>query len=148
MCDRTDKKVFFTSSEDIGDLIDHLSSDLDASRGRIDILPHMVERPASPEAGLSRGIAAGQFEDAPSPRRPPPNVALRSLGHAEGLPRRQLFAQQPAGSGSDSAAFIAPGVSPSAASFASSGSGIPGRSVEDRLQALLDRLKESGLKDQ
>lgn len=41
------------------------------------------------------------------------------------------------------------GISPSAFSFASSGSGVPGeppRSVEDRLQALLDRLKESGVK--
>jgi hypothetical protein len=35
------------------------------------------------------------------------------------------------------------GVSPSAASFNSSDSGPPGRSVEDRLQALLDKLKES-----
>lgn len=34
--------------------------------------------------------------------------------------------------------------SPSAASFASSGSTVPGRSVEDRLQALLDRLKVEG----
>lgn len=140
---RINRQVYYTSSTDIGDLIDHLSSDLDASRGRIDILPRTSDRAPSPTDRSSLEPAAGQFEDAPSPRRPPPIRFPRPFGQDEVTPQRQLFT----GTGSGRAANMGMESSPSAPSFASSGSGMPGRTVEERLQALLDRLRESGLKE-
>ncbi|WRT70858.1 uncharacterized protein IL334_007857 [Kwoniella shivajii] len=159
--------VYFTSSRDVADLIDHLSRDLDASHGRIDIISHSpdgaewppsssspfvypnqdttaIPTPTTPERSRSPNP---QFEDAPSP-------AATRLTPSFISPGRHLFADQSqsqlhhnrgqsfisVGTHSPSQA----GMSPSSKSFASSVSG-QGKSVEDRLQALLDRLKDSGI---
>ena len=142
------EQIYFTSSADIGDLIDHLSSDLDASRGRIDILPHMREE--SRLTGMASQPAVGQFEDAPSPQRLGSTVPRRRVDPYGVLPRRQLFASPNQLQDIRSTGEMAPGgpgASASAPSFASSGSLMPGRTVEDRLQALLDRLREGGLRE-
>jgi hypothetical protein len=130
-------KVYYTSSADIGDLIDHLSSDLDASRGRIDILPHNT----SASAGMDSRPVVGQFEDPPSPR--PIDVDDTGDGQKLVTPYHQFQASR----GMRNEPSKGAEASPSAPSFASSGSGMPGKSVEDRLQALLDRLREGGLKE-
>jgi hypothetical protein len=154
-------QVFFTSSADVADLIDHLSRDLGTSKGRIDILPsspraegftsssspfpYSVAQSAEGSgstASVSNGHAAlgvGQFDDAPSPRRgPPPPINLSKPGAAPAAgfsPKRQMFVRQQFHAAQSN-------TSPSAASFASSASA--GRTVEERLQALLDRLNDSG----
>ncbi|KAK4684811.1 hypothetical protein P7C73_g5353, partial [Tremellales sp. Uapishka_1] len=124
---RPETNVFFTSATDVADLIDHLSRDIDgSSKGRIDFgdLSPPLENPA--------------FEDAPSPRKnPPPPISVQpqasSYIPAAGFsPKRQAFMRNQKQSNS-----------PTAHSFASASSGA-GRSVEDRLQALLDRLQEGG----
>ncbi len=136
-------QVYYTSSADVADLIDHLSRDLHASRGRIDILPTSppAQCPSLPHS-FSKSTPdtlspESQFEDAPSPRRmppipifaPKPSATVPAAGFS---PKRQLHIRQGLSS------------SPGGVSFASSGSGQGGRSVEDRLQALLDRLQEGG----
>ncbi|WVQ86112.1 hypothetical protein IAT38_008280 [Cryptococcus sp. DSM 104549] len=168
--------VYFTSSRDVADLIDHLSRDLDASRGRIDIFPHSQSQsfsqspaidsesspfpfqtserhtPASPSAN-------SQFEDAPSPapppRRAPPPARLLPSSFSASVPaggfspKRQLFVKQSIGhrQGQPSVTSMGSGagMSPSAKSFSSSLSGVPGKSVEDRLQELMDRMRGEGL---
>ncbi|WWD20844.1 hypothetical protein CI109_105321 [Kwoniella shandongensis] len=163
--------VYFTSSRDVADLIDHLSRDLDASHGRIDILPtnspstglrgdpSTTNSSSSPfmyhdsadHAPSSPSPTNAQFEDAPSPappprRAPPPapisprraNAMTGSVPAGGFSPKRQMFVKQN---------MLGQGFgSPSAASFASSStSGGPGgKTVEDRLQALLDKLKGDG----
>ncbi|WVR08737.1 hypothetical protein IAU60_005795 [Kwoniella sp. DSM 27419] len=169
--------IYFTSSRDVADLIDHLSRDLDASKGRIEFSTHSrspSQRPwpiaqSSPfmlhegDAEDRRGgtpSPASQFEDAPSPapvrRAPPARIVAPPAGSlpAGGFsPKRQLLVKQafgPTHSRSESQSSVgngtAGGLSPSAKSFASSAysSQAEGgqRSVEDRLQALLDRLKD------
>ena len=134
--------MYYTSSADVADLIDHLSHDLDASRGRIDILPTPLNAQSSSHtsyfpSGISEQSSFnGQFEDAPSPKQRPASPTITSKTSASvpaaGFsPRRQLFVRQGLNTGS-----------PGSAHFASSGS--VGKSVEDRLQALLDRLQDGG----
>lgn len=159
---QADGQVYYTSANDVADLIDSLSSDPNASsRGRIDIHPssgnhtsHSSPFPYSstshsPTLGTPSPAVTGQFEDAPSPQRHVPAPIMLPRPYAEGhpLPRRQLFAsQQQIQRNIGSVGSIGQSeASPSAASFASSTSGVPGRTVEDRLQALLDRLKQSGV---
>ena len=130
--------MYFTSSADVADLIDHLSSDLNASRGRIDILP----TPRSPRTPLVS--SSDTVHPSPSSRKPaPPPITSPRLTAgvpASGFsPKRQMFVRQGFGSSGGS---IHPNTSPSAASFASSSSGQQGKTVEDRLQALLDRLQD------
>ena len=111
-------QVFYTSSADVADLIDHLSRDLDGSRGRIDILP------------ISR------VQNTPSARRSPP-VSIQAPKASATVPaggfspKRQMHVRQGFSVGL-----------PGAASSASPIDDLVGRSVEDRLQALLDRLQE------
>lgn len=152
-------QVFFTSSADVADLIDHLSRDLGTSKGRIDILPSspraegftsssspfpysVAQSAEGSTASVSNGNAAlgvGQFDNAPSPRKgPPPPINLSKPGAAPAAgfsPKRQMFVRQQFHAAQSN-------TSPSAASFASSASA--GRTVEERLQALLDRLNDSG----
>lgn len=120
-------QLYFTSPTDIGDLIDQLSRDPTGTKGRID-----VHQPLTPPSA-----APGQFEDAPSPRKAPPAPATMFRPNnvpAGGFsPKRQKIIRQ---------GFTGHAASPSAASFASSHSG--GKPVEDRLQALMDRLVNSG----
>lgn len=96
--------------------------------------------------------APGQFEDAPSPGRnpaPSPIVVARTNNIPAGgfSPKRQKHIRQ-GGFGRPGGGSLGGGVgnSPSAASFASSQSGgvASGKPVEDRLQALMDRLVSSG----
>ncbi|ORY28023.1 hypothetical protein BCR39DRAFT_213242 [Naematelia encephala] len=122
---RPPTNVYFASHADMAELIDQISGqDVGGARGRIDVLPS--ENPA--------------FEDAPSPRRSPsvatrmPSTTVPAAGFS---PKRQLFFRQQGINSSQPH-------SPTAASFASSGSGLSGKTVEDRLQALLDRLKDGG----
>lgn len=145
--------MFYTQPEDLGDLIDHLSRDQGTSRGRIDLLP-----PRTITSIDENAILKEQFADASSPpsvvgRRagPPPPLNLSSpVQTKEGDIGRdgsyslaaQLSPKRHAGVRGDCTQGIQP--SPSAASFASSTSGAPNRSVEDRLQALLDKLQASG----
>ncbi|OCF45522.1 hypothetical protein I317_00424 [Kwoniella heveanensis CBS 569] len=179
--------IYFTSSRDVADLIDHLSQDLDASHGRIQFTaPHSPLDQAWPPSNSSPfmfrdsvlatddvdaalgnlGTNAAdpsspnpQFEDAPSPaptRRiaASPIVApsASAIIPGDGLsPARQLFVQQghargPSYMSTGSIGGGVGGLSPSSKSFASTSThGQVGRSVEDRLQALLDRLKDSGI---
>ncbi|WVF67775.1 hypothetical protein IAT40_002536 [Kwoniella sp. CBS 6097] len=177
--------IYFTSSRDVADLIDHLSQDLDASHGRIQFTaPHSPLDQAWPPSNSSPfmyrdsvlvtddvdaalgGLSASatdtpspnpQFEDAPSPapaRRiaPSPIVApsASTFIPANGLsPARQLFVQHGHTRGPSymsTGSIGGGGLSPSSKSFASTSThGQVGRSVEDRLQALLDRLKDSGI---
>ncbi|WVQ95341.1 hypothetical protein IAU59_002438 [Kwoniella sp. CBS 9459] len=179
--------IYFTSSRDVADLIDHLSRDLDASHGRIQFTaPQSPMDQAWPPSNSSPfmyrdsvlatddvdaalgGLGTGngdtpspnpQFEDAPSPapvRRiaPSPIVApsASAMIAADGLsPARQLFVQHghargPSYMSIGSNGIGGGGLSPSSKSFASTSThGQVGRSVEDRLQALLDRLKDSGI---
>lgn len=142
--------MFYTQPEDLGDLIDHLSRDQGASRGRIDLLPPRTITPMDENAILKE-----QFADASSPHRraaPPPPLELSSPGGtrdadtggsdetyslaAQLSPKRHVALRADGAPGTQA--------SPSAASFASSVSGAPNRSVEDRLQALLDKLQASG----
>ncbi|WVW80598.1 hypothetical protein I302_102584 [Kwoniella bestiolae CBS 10118] len=178
--------VYFTSHADVADLIDHLSRDLDASHGRIDIISHpnsddnewppsnsspfafqdstTTTIPTTPERQPRRSSqihtqspAHSQFEDAPSPAqvslRPTISPVKANNHYTAGAgntienlspgPQRQLFHENEIGSRGQSY-MSAPGLSPSSKSFASSVSG-QGKSVEDRLQALLDRLKGDGI---
>lgn len=146
--------MFYTQPEDLGDLIDHLSRDQGASRGRIDLLPPRTITPMDENAILKE-----QFADASSPpsainRRaaPPPPLNLSSPGRTPDADTggsgetyslaAQLSPNRHVALRADGAPGTQP--SPSAASFASSVSGAPTRSVEDRLQALLDKLQASG----
>ena len=138
--------MFYTSSADVADLIDHLSRDLDTSRGRIDIRsnPATAQPPPVPYSASDQGTTKiqtpnNQFEDVPSPQRgalapmypPKPSASVPAAGFS---PRRQLFVRQGLST------------SPGGANVASSGSGQVLRSVEDRLQALLDRSQENEAK--
>ncbi|WWC72730.1 uncharacterized protein I206_106694 [Kwoniella pini CBS 10737] len=179
--------VYFTSHRDVADLIDHLSRDLDASHGRIDIISHSPSEnhdwsnstnspfvfqdtvtPTTPERNARRSSMArsmnSQFEDAPSPAQLPIKATptrshipsqIKSTSFMENLSpppsatKRQLFTQDQEqeqtglrGQNYNSTSF--PQLSPSSKSFASSVSA-QGNSVEDRLQALLDRLKGDGI---
>ncbi|WVQ70794.1 hypothetical protein IAR50_000316 [Cryptococcus sp. DSM 104548] len=160
--------IYFTSSRDVADLIDHLSRDLEASHGRIDILPShqsiiesgehapfddndQLHTPPSPSGN-------SQFEDAPSPApaarrasrapviRPPSASALATTSGAG--PKRQLslrlrklgHSAQP----SVASSMAEDARSPSSRSFASSISGMGDKPVEDRLQDLIDRMRSAG----
>ncbi|WVQ63548.1 uncharacterized protein L199_001701 [Kwoniella botswanensis] len=176
--------VYFTSHADVADLIDHLSRDLDASHGRIDIISHPTSDssdwphsnnspfgfqdsatttiPTTPERvqrrpSQTKSPAHSQFEDAPSPAqvslRPAMSPVKADQYHNSGNmvenlspgPQRQLFSEANSrGQSYISTGGSAVGFSPSSKSFASSVSG-QGKSVEDRLQALLDRLKGDGI---
>ncbi|KAK8850669.1 hypothetical protein IAR55_004589 [Kwoniella newhampshirensis] len=160
--------VYFTSSRDVADLIDHLSRDLDASHGRIDILPsHSPSNDTRGDPAVYKGDedrppqspspTNGQFDDAPSPappprRAPPPapispqraNAMTANVPAAGFSPKRQLFVKQNMMGHKQGQHSFGSGLSPSAASFSSSVSGVGPRTVEDRLQALLDKLKEGG----
>ena len=142
--------MYLTSSADVADLIDHLSRDLEASRGRIDIHPPSTQSSHSPpfQYGSTNGHSPhagdvsstyGQFEDAPSPHRgqTAPSFAQHRVGGIVGSGQLPPNVQQKLSNGVQG--------SPSAASFTSSTSGFPGRSVEERLQSLLDRLREGGV---
>ncbi len=126
----------------MADLIDHLSSDLDASRGRIDILP----TPAKPHSSMFPYPSSVESVKANSPN--PQYVGVSSPGLD---PHAPVFAPRPratvpaAGFSPKRQLFVRQGLStsPGAVSFASSGSEV-GRTVEDRLQALLDRLQDDG----
>lgn len=105
---RPETRVYYTSSADVGDLIDQLSSDLaGASRGRIDI------RPSSPRE------YGADLEPVPSPAGLP-------LAYANS-PLKGSSLRYPV---------------PDAGERVSYGTSEEGeKTVEDRLQALMDRLK-------
>lgn len=158
---RPDTRVYYTSSADVADLIDQLSSDLaGAARGRIDI------RPTSP-GGTRQGDAdgyydqaqpsiagrlesaehyePGQFSDAPSPMNAPKEASVTHLrpdahhAYAAGMGLGQ-GGTSGAGAGASGGQQFGVG-SPSAASFTGSDISSPEQSVQDRLQALMDRLR-------
>lgn len=145
--------MFYTQPEHLGDLIDHLSRDQGASRGRIGLLP-----PRTITSMDENAILKEQFADASSPasvggRRaaPPPPLNLSSPGRTreDDTSRNDSYSLAAQFSPKRHGALRSHEVqgiqpSPSAASFASSASGAPNRSVEDRLQALLDKLQASG----
>lgn len=114
--------MFFTSSADVADLIDQLSMDhAGATRGRIDIRP----------------TATGQMELAQLPEAMSPrSTDIHSNFSHEYTESQPMSPISPGGR------QVGPrhAKSPSAGSFLSDQSG-PERTVEDRLQALMDRLK-------
>ena len=130
-------------------------------------LPAFTAHRTPPLAGKASNT--GQFEDAPSPnRRTPPapiNVNRANQAPAGGWsPQRQARLRQafgrapaPTSSGVKAQQYVTPpgsttpnsATSPGADSMNSLGSPAPGqgqsaRNVEDRLQALMDRLVKSG----
>ncbi|BEI87500.1 uncharacterized protein CcaverHIS019_0102180 [Cutaneotrichosporon cavernicola] len=121
---RPDTRVYYTSSADVADLIDQLSSDLaGAARGRIDIQPTSPTPPEYPsiEGQLDGQHEPGQFSNAPSPLNVPP--------------KRSASLLRP-----DAHQAYQAGVAPSGSWTGSDASG--GEStVQDRLQALMDRLR-------
>ncbi|GMK56762.1 hypothetical protein CspeluHIS016_0306020 [Cutaneotrichosporon spelunceum] len=129
---RPDTRVYYTSSADVADLIDQLSSDLaGAARGRIDIKPTSPTSPEYPsiERQLDMELDGqgehepGQFSNAPSPLNVPPKRSASLLRpDAE-----QVHHAYQAGVGSGSWT----------GSDASGGE----TTVQDRLQALMDRLR-------
>ena len=180
---RPETFVYRAASGDVADLIDHLSRDLDASRGRIDIrhlglpretatgnntgnsspFPYSADRSRSGENDTGANSPDPRFADPPSPNpprsfqrpAPPPPIFAPSRTAqvpAGGFsPKRQMMVRQgfaahranvSAGGDKGSAQAIGYGQpSPSGQSFQSSDSGGQ-RTVEERLQNLLDRLKE------
>jgi len=180
---RPETFVYRAASGDVADLIDHLSRDLDASRGRIDIrhlglprdplpgnstghsspFPYSADQSRSGEDETAHTSPDPRFADPPSPNpprsitrpTPPPPIFAPSRTAqvpAGGFsPKRQMMVRQgfaahranvSAGGGKDTAQIIGYGQpSPSAPSFGSADSGGQ-RTVEERLQNLLDRLKE------
>jgi hypothetical protein len=180
---RPETFVYRAASGDVADLIDHLSRDLDASRGRIDIrhlglpresgtgnstgrsspFPYSADQSRSGEDDTSENSPDPRFADPPSPNpprsfqrpTPPPPIFAPSRTAqvpAGGFsPKRQMMVRQgfaahranvSTGGGKEQAAAIGYGqASPSGHSFESSDSGGQ-RTVEERLQNLLDRLKE------
>lgn len=182
---RPETFVYRAATNDVADLIDHLSRDLDASKGRIDIsqlAPYSGSGDGSTAqsspfpysaAGPSEGTPTAQaspdsrFADPPSPEpttarqqyrspAPPPIFAPPATAHvpAGGFsPKRQMMLRQ--GFGAHRANLASQGgtvgtgsSSPSGVSFASSQSGGPQRTVEERLQNLLDRLKIQNDRDE
>ncbi|KAL1412494.1 hypothetical protein Q8F55_000239 [Vanrija albida] len=147
---RPETRVYYTYSADVADLIDQLSSDqfAGAARGRIDIRPSGL--PSDNRAGIGAGGAGfdpAQFADAPSPI-PPVTNSRQPIVSSPLTPNKGRFfgseAHNRFNAGLSGAAGPADVQSPSAASFhSSSESGRPERSVEDRLQALMDRLRSA-----
>lgn len=185
---RPDTRVYYTSSADVADLIDQLSSDLaGAARGRIDIRP---TSPGGREYGIDEDAAQhqqsiagrldeglqmsqnhqnhqhlqnhpslqndlqhqvsreayepGQFSDAPSPLNVPlrRDASLRppDAHHAYTagmLPNSSGAGPVGAGSGGQHVG------SPGGASWTGSDISSPETSVQDRLQALMDRLRSA-----
>lgn len=160
---RPDTRVYYTSSADVSDLIDQLSSDLaGAARGRIDIRPTSPGRNACDEdeqayahAHAAQSIAArldganhhyepGQFSDAPSPLNVPPKrdaSLLRPDAHR--AYSAGVFTQNHAGPSAGASGEQYHVGSPSAASWTGSDISSPEQSVQDRLQALMDRLRSA-----
>jgi hypothetical protein len=177
---RPETFVYRAASGDVADLIDHLSRDLDASRGRIDIrhlgLPNREPLATGSNTGQSSPFPYStahsngddetahnspdpRFADPPSPNpprslhrpTPPPPIFAPSRTAqvpAGGFsPKRQMmvrqgFAAHRANVSSGGQAQVQAQISPSGESFASSSSGGGQRTVEERLQNLLDRLKD------
>lgn len=150
---RPETRVYYTSSADVSDLIDQLSADVTgAARGRIDIRPHAyqdtndTEDLHTPSAARAHDFDPAQFADAPSPFHHPrsPQVKTSPEAHARyaagmgGLSPQDAYTH---GSGLGGGVGASDVDSPSAASFGSDVSGANERSVEERLQALMDRLK-------
>ncbi|WVN89783.1 uncharacterized protein L203_105013 [Cryptococcus depauperatus CBS 7841] len=162
--------VYLTSSRDVADLIDHLSRDLEASRGRIDIIPsrrsiteteitlplhkYVIDEQFSPNSPSGNS----QFEDAPSPAALPqrPSLFNKNVSHNSPLdtvgnllPQRRLSLKyRPAPKiGQAGFTFFAgdsAAVSPSANSFTSSESEPTNKTVEERLQELMDKMGMPG----
>jgi hypothetical protein len=139
---RPETRMFYTNSADVADLIDQLSKDhAGATRGRIDIRPtgpgfSEVTSPTHPD------FSAPTSPDFSSPANPAFDNSPSGHGYVP-APRRKASHLNPASSlghgsrhshdhGNESQ-------SPSAASFLSDTSGE--RTVEDRLQSLMDRLR-------
>ena len=139
-------------------MIDQLSRDPGGNKGRIDFLPPSPDpttatfSPKTSTPPPPPSAIPGQFEDAPSPRKSPPTPI--SVSRTQNIPAggfspkrhhvvRQGYGRKPSGDLLGSGGVT---ISPSAASFASShsGGGGSGKPVEDRLQALMDRLVSSG----
>lgn len=182
---RPETFVYRAASGDVADLIDHLSRDLDASRGRIDIrhlglpnrdhapgvstgqsspFPYSADRSRSGEDDTEQNSPDPRFADPPSPNPsrgstrpvpPPPIFAPNRTAYvpAGGFsPKRQMMVRQgfaahranvSAGGGAAQAKEIGYGqVSPIGDSSGSGSSGDGQRTVEERLQELLDRMKE------
>lgn len=156
--------MYFTSPDDVADLIDHLSRDLDASdKGRIDfaslsapttpLLPNEASSTASsqPEglSGFSQVTKPLQRKLRPAPLLPTRPIAVPAGGFS---PKRQAFLRNYGNKSARSlghrtalsSSSIPSADSPSAASFASS-SGSQTRTVEERLQSLMDRLQNGDL---
>ncbi|KAL7420824.1 hypothetical protein Q5752_004777 [Cryptotrichosporon argae] len=143
---RPDTRVFYTSSADVADLIDQLSRDsLGAARGRIDI---MSRPPPSTSSSPPLPSTAAGRRPPPMPISPPRASANVPAGGFS--PKRQLFLKQHAHRRAGSNASASYGQTPShsidSPSQASFSTGISdasgqGKSVEDRLQALMDRLR-------
>jgi hypothetical protein len=182
---RPETFVYRAASGDVADLIDHLSRDLDASRGRIDIrhlglphrdnvtvnntgqsspFPYSAGQPQSGDDDTAQNSPDPRFADPPSPNPsrgstrpvpPPPIFAPNRTAQvpAGGFsPKRQMMVRQgfaahranvSTGGGAAQAKEIGYGqVSPTGESFGSGSSGDGQRTVEERLQELLDRMKE------
>lgn len=161
--------VYFTSSHDVADLIDHLSRDLEASRGRIDIISshdpsadndgpfhhtqfdiEQLRTPGSPSSN-------SQFEDAPSPAPPLHRIPFSQHVHprsseayhppSEINPGGEVSLKYHAGhqvvqlSNTNSFANCE-AHGPSARHFANS-SRMQGKPLEYRLQELMNRMRNT-----
>jgi hypothetical protein len=177
---RPETFVYRAASSDVADLIDHLSRDLDASRGRIDIrhlghsgsIDHTSRSsPFQYSADQSRNGGDETVQHSPDPRIadppspnpprsqsisrpsiPPPIFAPGRTAQvpAGGFsPKRQMMVRQgfaahraTLSQGGGQPPVPAGEPSPSGLSFESTDTNGGQRSVEERLQHLLDRMKE------
>lgn len=161
--------VYFTSSHDVADLIDHLSRDLEASRGRIDIIsshdssvdtdrpfhhtPFNIEQHRTPGSPSSNS----QFEDAPSPAPPPRRIPFSQRIHPRSPrsyhPASEINIEEETslkhhvghqiGRSSNTNSFTnCETHDPSSRHFANS-SHVQGKSLEYRLQELMDRMRNA-----
>jgi hypothetical protein len=179
---RPETFVYRAASSDVADLIDHLSRDLDASRGRIDIrhlgppvssvaddtarsspFQYSVDTSRSGGDETVQNSPDPRFADPPSPNPsrsmsrpsiPPPIFAptRTALVPAGGFsPKRQMMVRQgfaahranvsQGGKTNQQSEIPVDQASPSGLSFESQDSEEGQRTVEERLQGLLDRMK-------
>ncbi|RXK41047.1 hypothetical protein M231_01678 [Tremella mesenterica] len=159
---RPETHIYHATAMDVAELIDQLSRDTNVSdKGRIDIRddmpspldptspafqyafstngdetalpsPNPYHQPVPPQA---RHIPPGP---GPGPIRTPASATVPASGFS---PKRQMFVKHAfPGHQHHGSSYSIPSHSPTAASFVSSVDGP--RTVEERLQALLDRLKD------
>lgn len=123
---QSDGQVYHAASGDVADLIDHLSRDLDAARGRIDI------------RHFAKQDVATSLDSDPNVNPPSNDVQISMAGSRHPASPNDFLPVQPAFARQGFAAHRAQHSDAQNPVPAMSGQGV---SVEDRLQALLDKLK-------